>query len=126
MSGPKDGPVRAGAAFAVLVLLSLSAFVTVAVAETESEALRIAAASPYNENGIIGTPAYMSPEQAGGKQTTRRSDLYSLGAVLFRCAVGEQLISGKTTAAALKEIAEQPSPTSRRLGGLVEGWPLRR
>lgn len=46
----------------------------------------------------IGTPAYMSPEQcSGSRQVSGRSDIYSLGAVLYRCLVGRAPFSGSTT-----------------------------
>ncbi len=46
----------------------------------------------------IGTPAYMSPEQcAGSRQINGRSDIYSLGAVLYRCLVGRAPFTGSTT-----------------------------
>src|SRR5262245_15691908 len=43
---------------------------------------------------LLGTPAYMSPEQANGDTTTARSDLYSLGATLYQLATGSLPYSG--------------------------------
>src|SRR5262245_9391644 len=43
---------------------------------------------------LLGTPAYMSPEQASGEATTARSDLYSLGATLYQLATGQLPYSG--------------------------------
>jgi serine/threonine-protein kinase len=47
--------------------------------------------------GIIGTAEYMSPEQAAGKRVTKRSDLYSLGAVLYIMLTGRPPYTGKST-----------------------------
>lgn len=46
--------------------------------------------------GIIGTAEYMSPEQAAGKRTTKRSDLYSLGAVMYVMLTGRPPYTGQT------------------------------
>ncbi|RMG39913.1 MAG: serine/threonine protein kinase [Planctomycetota bacterium] len=46
--------------------------------------------------GIVGTAEYMSPEQAEGRRTTKRSDLYSLGAVLYVMVTGRPPFTGKT------------------------------
>ncbi|MFN0199020.1 MAG: serine/threonine protein kinase [Planctomycetaceae bacterium] len=47
--------------------------------------------------GIIGTAEYMSPEQTQGQRVTKRSDLYSLGAVMYVMLTGRPPFTGKTT-----------------------------
>lgn len=46
--------------------------------------------------GIIGSPLFMSPEQAGGQLTTRESDLYSLGCTMWFCLTGKPPLCGAT------------------------------
>ena len=63
----------------------------------------------------IGTPQYMAPEQAAGKEVTAQSDLYSLGAMLYEMLIGEVPFDASTTAAILiKQLTEEPQPPSRR------------
>jgi serine/threonine-protein kinase len=64
----------------------------------------------------IGTPAYMSPEQASGdRDLDARSDLYSLGIVAYQMLCGEPPFLGNTTPALLvKHLAETPVPISQR------------
>ncbi len=46
--------------------------------------------------GVAGTPAYMSPEQITGKEVTTKSDIYSLGLVLYEIFTGKQAFAGST------------------------------
>ena len=67
------------------------------------------------EGTIIGTPEYMSPEQVEGKDTDQRSDIYSLGVVLYEMLTGDVPFKGDSTfSIALKHKEELP-PHPREL-----------
>jgi eukaryotic-like serine/threonine-protein kinase len=60
---------------------------------------------------IVGTPAYMSPEQARGEKVDGRTDLFSLGCVLYRLCTGAMPFAGDTTTALLLALAmDHPKP----------------
>lgn len=62
---------------------------------------------------ITGTPAYMSPEQAQGLKVDQRSDIYSLGIVLFQMLAGHLPFEAETPMAVLfKQIQDPPPPLS--------------
>ena len=59
---------------------------------------------------IIGSARYMSPEQLRGEETTPRSDLYSVGILLYHCLTGRPPFSGDTKSVARQQIHKAPTP----------------
>lgn len=64
---------------------------------------------------FLGTPDYVSPEQARLQPAEERSDLYSLGVVLFEMATGRLPFHGETTAAVLELHRQAPPPDPRSI-----------
>src|SRR6202161_2145654 len=60
---------------------------------------------------VVGTFQYMSPEQVEGKPADARSDIFSLGAVLYEMTTGQRAFEGKTPASAMAAVLErEPAP----------------
>ena len=68
---------------------------------------------------VLGTAAYMSPEQAEGKPADARSDVFSFGAVFYEMLTGRRAFSGATRMSTLAAImTREPEPPSRLVPGL--------
>jgi serine/threonine protein kinase len=57
------------------------------------------------QGAVVGTPAYMAPEQAGGQEVSFRCDLFSLGCLLYRISTGQLPFHGRDTIATLMAVA---------------------
>ncbi len=76
---------------------------------------------------LLGTAAYMSPEQARGKKADRRADIWAFGVVLFEMLAGQRLFSGETTSDTLAAViraepdwSELPASTPPRIRELLQ------
>ncbi len=67
---------------------------------------------------VIGTPAYMSPEQAGGMLVDHRSDIYSLGAIMYELFCGQPMFRGRSFGEYVrKHLTEVPVPPRQTPNG---------
>ena len=73
---------------------------------------------------ILGTTAYMAPEQAKGKPTDKRADIWAFGAVLYEMLTGRALFAGETASETLASVIKDEPPLDRLPAGVPP--PVRR
>jgi tetratricopeptide (TPR) repeat protein len=84
------------------------------IARTHAAGEPAAAAATQTLEGFSGTPLYMSPEQASGEMLDARSDLFSLGVVLYECLAGKSPFAAESLTATLARLLTwEPPPPSR-------------
>jgi serine/threonine protein kinase len=71
---------------------------------------------------IAGTPAYMSPEQARGEAIDHRSDLFSLGSVLYALCTGRAPFQAATTSALVREVRDAAPRRLREVDPEIPAW----
>jgi serine/threonine-protein kinase len=76
---------------------------------------KMASSSKTETNMVLGTPTYMSPEQIAGKKVDGRSDIFSLGIVLFELLTGQTPFTADNLSALLFSIAHHPHPDIQSL-----------
>ncbi len=72
---------------------------------------------------LLGTPAYMAPEQLEGEEATAASDIYAVGLVIYELLTGARPFEGSSAfQTALNKLRETPSTPSSRVRGLHPRW----
>lgn len=79
-------------------------------------------ASVTRQGTLAGTPEYMSPEQAKGEVVDHRSDLFSLGSVLYAMCTGHSPFRAGTTLGVLRRIADETPPSIREVHPEIPDW----
>jgi serine/threonine-protein kinase len=73
------------------------------------------------DGGMMGTPAYISPEQVLGQEVDARGDLYSVGVVLYHLLAGALPFNGDTIAVLQQQVTQAPPPLHTHRADLP-GW----
>ena len=71
--------------------------------------------SATRTGSLLGTPHYMSPEQAAGKGVEHRADIYAMGVILFECVTGTKPFVAESLFELLRQHLESPPPSPRAL-----------
>jgi len=88
-----------------------------------SSAVEDSSASALSGAGMLGTPAYMSPEQVKGEKVTAAADLYALGVVMYEMITGQRPFVGDTPlSTAIRRLQESPPSPRAQVPDLDRRW----
>ena len=82
---------------------------------------RVMSTSKTQTGVVLGTPSYMSPEQIAGKKVDGRSDLFSLGVVLYELIAGEKPFQGESITTLMYNITSSVPPSLKELSPQIPG-----
>ncbi len=80
---------------------------------------RITDSSKTKTGMVLGTPSYMSPEQLAGKKVDGRSDLFSLGVMLYQMTTGQLPFTGDSMATLMFKIANEPHASANTVNANI-------
>ena len=83
---------------------------------------RVTDSSKTKTGMVLGTPSYMSPEQLAGKKIDGRSDLFSLGVMLYQMSCGRLPFEGDSMAQLMFKIANEPHPNILDYNPALPPW----
>jgi WD40 repeat protein len=84
---------------------------------------RAVADASLTQSGVVaGTPQYMSPEQARGERVDQRTDLFSLGSVLYAMCAGRPPFRATTGIAVLKRVCEDTPSPIKEINAEIPAW----
>ncbi len=89
------------------------------ISNTNESDVTLTSADQTKAGTVMGTPAYMSPEQVSGQEIDHRTDIFSMGVVLYEMASGERPFEGRSAAAISAAIlCDEPRPVGERRADL--------
>jgi serine/threonine-protein kinase len=92
------------------------------IAKTHLQTLSTRAETTTIPGTLVGTPYYMSPEQAQGERADHRADIWALGVIAFECLLGRRPFEADSLGTLILRICSEPMPIPSNYGPVPEGF----